>query len=243
MFARTVSFWKRLLGRQPAAEDGASVKQAEEDRRVWVRHPADLETTYQPADRSEAVRLGARVRNISLGGVSLAVNRAFEPGDLLSVELPGATEESRCKVLACVVHVAPVSDGEWVLGCTFSRELSEEDLEAFGARRVRHPPSDQRAWMRFPCDVKAGYQRIGGPDAAQEAAKVINLSPSGVRLLVPRTIDNGTLLSVELQAAKGVFKRTMLACVVHVTAQPDGEWALGCNFIRSLSDEDLRALL
>ncbi len=108
MFERTMSFWKRLLGRHPAAEDGASVKQAEEDRRVWVRYPADLPTTYQPASKEETVRLTARVRNVSLGGVSLAVDRPFQPGEMLSVELPGATDESRCKVLACVVHLTPV---------------------------------------------------------------------------------------------------------------------------------------
>ncbi|HYT88627.1 MAG TPA: PilZ domain-containing protein [Gemmataceae bacterium] len=243
MFERTMSFWKRLLGRHPAAEDGASVKQAEEDRRVWVRYPADLPTTYQPASKEETVRLTARVRNVSLGGVSLAVDRPFQPGEMLSVELPGATDESRCKVLACVVHLTPVGGSEWILGCTFSRELSQEDLEAFGARRERHSSSDQRTWMRFTCDVKAQYQPIGGPETAPQNAKVINLSASGVGLLVPRSIDNGALLSVELQAASGSFRRTMLACVVHVTAQPESEWALGCNFIRSLSDEDLQALL
>src|SRR5438045_1407087 len=100
MFERTMSFWKRLLGRQSELRGGTAVQQAEEDRRVWVRFPADLETTVQPAGKAEVVRLAARVRNVSLGGVSLSVDRAFEPGDLLSVELPGATDESRCKLLA-----------------------------------------------------------------------------------------------------------------------------------------------
>src|SRR5690242_3805741 len=123
MFERTVSFWKRLLGRQAPAEGASGVQQAEEERRVWVRYPADLETTVQAAGSPDAVRLSARVRNVSLGGVSLAVDRPFEPGDLLSVELPGATEQTRCNVLACVVHVGEMPEGGWVLGCTFSREL------------------------------------------------------------------------------------------------------------------------
>src|ERR1700757_4769355 len=105
MFARTVSFWKRLLGRHTPATAAAAVQQGEEERRVWVRYPADLETTYRPAGHGDAAQLSARVRNISLGGVSLSVDRTFEPGDLLSVELPGATEHSRCNILACVVHV------------------------------------------------------------------------------------------------------------------------------------------
>jgi hypothetical protein len=243
MFERTVSFWKRLLGQEPKAGGGTALKQAEEDRRVWVRFPADLETTVQTAANGPPVRLPARVRDVSLGGVSLAIGRAFDPGDLLSVELPGATEQSRCKVLACVVHVTPAGGGEWIVGCTFSRELSEADLEAFGARRERHSPTDQRTWMRFACDVKARYQPVGGESVPQKPANVINVSASGVGLLVPENIETGTLLSVELQAARGSFTRTMLACVVHATAQPDGGWALGCNFIRSLSSEDLKALL
>jgi hypothetical protein len=243
MFERTVSFWKRLLGRQAHEQPGGRTAQAEEERRVWVRYPSDLETTYSPAGKGPSPQLSARVRNVSLGGVSLAVDRAFEPGELLSVELPGATEESRCTVLACVVHVSAAGPREWLIGCTFARELGEEDLEKFGARRERHPPPDQRTWVRFSCDVKAVYQPVGGLPAGLKSAKVLNLSASGVGLLVGEAVENGTLLSVELHAAHAPFTRTMLSCVVHVTAQPGGEWALGCNFIRSLSEEDLKALV
>jgi hypothetical protein len=243
MFARTVSFWKRLTGRHAPAEKTTAVQHAEEERRVWVRYPADLETTVQPPGPGTPARLSARVRNISLGGVSLALDRPFEPGELLSVELPGATEESRCNVLACVVHVGEGSDGAWVVGCTFARELGEDDLEAFGARRERHGPSDQRTWVRFATDVKASYQRIAGDNNTPRLAKVVNLSASGVGLMVADAVENGALMSVELHARHGDFKRTMLACVVHVTARSEGEWALGCNFIRSLSEEDLKALL
>jgi hypothetical protein len=241
MFQRTVSFWKRLLGRQSPPQAFASV--AEDERRVWVRYPADLETTYQPSGAGQAARLSARVRNVSLGGVSLTVDRAFQPGDLLSVELPGATEATRCNVLACVVHVGQAAPGEWVVGCTFARDLGEEDLEAFGARRVRHDPPDQRTWMRFPSDVQVEYRQVGEAEAGGHAAGVLNLSASGVSLLVPEAVENGTLLSVELRAAARPFTRTMLACVVHVNARPDGQWVLGCNFIRSLSEEDMKALL
>jgi hypothetical protein len=243
MFERTVSFWKRLLGRHAPGGSAVAVRQAQDERRVWLRYPADLETTVLPAGGGDAVRLTARLRNVSLGGVSLSVDRSFAPGDLLSVELPGATEQSRCTVLACVVHANPGADGDWILGCTFSRELGEEDLAAFGARRERHQPSDQRTWVRFPCAVQASYQAVAGEDTAPRSAQVVNVSASGVGLLVGEPVENGTLLSVELRAAHGEFTHTMLACVVHVTARAAAEWDLGCNFIRSLSEEDFKALL
>jgi hypothetical protein len=243
MFERTVSFWKRLLRRHTPAESAGAVQQAEDERRVWTRYPADLETVYRPAGAGAAVRLSARIRNVSLGGISLCVDRPFAPGQMLSVELPGATEDARCDMLACVVHAGSGDDGEWLLGCTFARELGEEDLAAFGARRERHTPPDQRTWVRFACNVKATYQRIAEERPAPKSAKVLNLSATGVGLVVSEEVENGALLSVELHAASGDFRRTMLSCVVHVTARGEGEWALGCNFIRSLSEEDLKALL
>jgi hypothetical protein len=241
MFERAVSFWKRLLGRasRSSASQGG---QALEERRVWLRYPADLETTYQVPDGPDARRFSARVRDISLGGVSLAVDRPFEPGGLLSVELPGATEHARCTALACVVHVTASAPGEWTIGCTFSRELSEDDLEAFGVRRERHAPPDQRKWVRFPCEVTALYQIITALQPEAKPSRVLNLAATGVGLEVAEAVENGTLLSVELHAAHGPCKRTMLACVVHVAQQGEGKWALGCNFIRSLSEEELKAL-
>jgi c-di-GMP-binding flagellar brake protein YcgR len=212
------------------------------ERRVWVRFPADLETSYQTSPAAGAARLSARVRNISLGGINLLGNRAFQPGDMLSVELPGATEQTTTNVLACVVHCERQHGGEWSLGCTFARELTDDDLATFGARRERHLPSDQRQWKRFPCQVTARYQMVASDDARHRDAQVLDISATGVGLLVDRAIDNGTLLSVELQNAAGTTERTMLACVVHVTRQSNTQSALGCNFIRSLSDEDLRAL-
>jgi hypothetical protein len=241
MFERTRSFWRRLLGKTASAVSSQGQEGAEE-RRVWLRYPADLETSYEPATVPGGTRLAARVRNISLGGINLLGNRSFEPGELLSVELPGATEQTTTNVLACVVHCQAEKEGEWSLGCTFSRELSDEDLESFGARRERHQPSDQRQWKRFPGAVTAKCQLVTGDASAQWAANVLDISATGVGLQVDRNIDNGTLLSVELHNAAGTAEHTMLACVVHVTGLSDSAWALGCNFIRSLSDEDLRAL-
>jgi c-di-GMP-binding flagellar brake protein YcgR len=241
MFERARSFWRRLLGR-PGNAVRATPQSGTIERRVWLRFPADLETSYQTAKALGGTRLSARVRNISLGGINLLGNRAFQPGDLLTVELPGASDETPCNVLACVVHCEAEQQGEWSLGCTFSRELNDDALELFGARRERHDPSDQRQWKRFPCDVSARCQLVASDDREQWPCKVLDISATGVGLLVEREIDSGTLLTVELHNAAGTTVLTMLACVVHLTRQSETEWALGCNFIRSLSEQDLRAL-
>jgi hypothetical protein len=243
MFARAVTIYRRLLGGKPQCDSADAGQAVEEDRRVWVRHPANLETTCQPAADPDGNRFPARVRNISLGGISLLVNRRFDTGELLSVELPGPAEGSTYTVLACVVHASQQAENDWVLGCTFARELSDEDLRAFGARRRKAPPADQRTWRRFPAAVTASYEIVTAAESRPRAAQILNISPTGIGLVVQEPIAAGTLLSMELPGAGGPARRMILACAVHVTPRGDGEWALGCNFIRSLTDKDLQALV
>lgn len=239
MLERTVSFWRRMVGGRH--QPGAQV--AEDDRRVWVRHSTDAEITCLPAGTGDGSRLSARVRNVSLGGMNLVVSRPFQTGDLLSVELPTETAQAATTVLACVVHVNAEAAGEWSLGCNFSAELNDDDLQAFGARRVRPAVPDSRNWERFPCSVKATYAIATDETASAGPATVQNISASGVGLLVDRRIETGTLLTVDLHSADGRTTTSVLACVVHLTDQGDGGWALGCNFIHERSAGDLKALL
>jgi c-di-GMP-binding flagellar brake protein YcgR len=241
MFGHTKTLWQRLVGSAPEAGSESSVAVAEE-RRVWVRHPANLNATCQAAAAAPGERLSAGVRNISQGGISLLLGSSFEPGEMLSIELPGAEEGNTYTVLACVVHVRPQNDDEWVVGCTFSRELGDEDLQAFGARRVKHGAGDQRQWVRFATQLTASYQIITAGDPRKLPTEVLNISATGIGLVVAQSVPVGSLLSLELHGANGSAERTMLACVVHVTGRAEGEWALGCNFIRSLSENDLRDL-
>src|SRR5436309_3363082 len=96
-------------------------------------------------------------------------------------------------VLACVVHCTLETGGEWSVGCTFSRELSDADLAEFGARRPKPPtPGDARSWVRFSCSVQAVCDSVPSNGRAPESVEVLNLSPSGVGLVVPRPIETGS---------------------------------------------------
>lgn len=239
MFHSTFSFWRRLVGMTPAATTDSAV--ATEERRLWVRYPTNLVTIVHTAAGDEpSERVSAVVRDISLGGVNLVVDRPFETGQLISVELPLEGEETQT-VLACVVRANPQHGQQWALGCVFSRELASEDLEGLGARRLRNKPDDKRVWMRFPTNVEATYQKVGAFDSESLPARVLNVSASGVGLLVSERVETGALLSVDL-LGHGKTRRTILACVVHVSPRDDA-WALGCNFIRALSEQDLQAFL
>ncbi len=234
MLARALASWNRLVGWGQGGQAPA------EDRRVWVRFPSGLETTLQAARGPDGPRLGAQVRDVSRGGIHLVVDRPFEPGELLSVELPAAEGQVPSTVLACVVRVAEADDGAWSVGCTFAAELAEDDLGAFRSRRVKAPVTDSREWVRFPGRARATFQVVRAP-AAPAAAEVLNISANGIGLRAEADLQVGELLRVELRGGDRPALTT-LACVVRVTAQPGGAQLLGCTFIGDLSDDDLRAL-
>jgi hypothetical protein len=242
MFERTKTMWRRLLG-QPGPEAGGTTAIGEDDRRASERYATDIPTTYKLAGAPDSERYTASVRNLSLGGINLLGECDFKPGEMISLDLPRAGKNRPNSILACVVHCAAEKEGKWSLGCTFSRELGDEDLEAFGARRELADAADKRHWKRFQTSITSNFQLAATDDPHLYPARVLDVSASGVGLLCDRFVENGSLLSVELHNARGTTERTMLACIVHVMQQTDGKWALGCNFIRSLSEEDLGALV
>jgi len=237
MFERTFSFWRRLVGKsEPSANPN-------EERRLWVRHPANLSTTVRPNSNGKSVRVASTVRDISRGGVHLIVDYAFEAGQLITIELPLADSDRTQSVLACIVRVVAEGPGKWSLGCIFSQELAEDDLAGLGGKRVKHDASDKRTWMRFATDIRANLQAVGDIRNQTYKAKVLNVSASGVALQARERIEAGVLLNVDFLGENETVRRTLLACVVHVSPGDDGDWALGCNFIRSLSEEDVKGLL
>jgi|SRR6516225_2521223 len=233
-------FWKRW-GNWPSESAQTETGTLEADRRVWVRYSANREANFQVAGQTEEGRLSARVRDISRVGINLLVQHPFKPGDMLSVELPAADGQAVHSVLACIVRVNQEGE-EWAVDCNFSQELGDEELERFGAKKQKYPPGDRRTWKRFPCQVKATYQVVGYEETAICQGEVLNISASGIGLLVGQPIELGSLLNLELQQANGASTRTILACVVHANEE-GSRWVLGCNFIRQLTEDDLEALV
>jgi hypothetical protein len=75
--------------------------------------------------------------------------------------------------------------------------------------------------------------------AGVEAARVINMSSSGMAVLLTNRLDLGTSLVVFIEdCPNGLPVR-----VVHATAQAEGEWLIGCELTRGLSTRELHALL
>src|SRR5262249_17940125 len=156
------------------------------------------------------------------------------------IDLPPLNGNPHTSVLACVVHAKSVADDLYALGCSFSTELSDVDLGALGARKVKPSDPDQRAWDRVPIEGKANYRFVRGQEELKAAA-IHNISPTGAALLVSENVEPGTLLEIELHNGAGRSVVTILACVVYKTDAADRQWLIGCNFIRELDDHDLQA--
>jgi hypothetical protein len=239
MLSRTVASLSRLMHGQA----NEVVYTPSTERRLTVRHVCNVETTLQPAKDVNSIALSAQVSNISRTGIQLIVDRSFQPGEFVSIELAVGGEQPNCNVLAFVVHVKARADGRWGVGCAFASELSDADLESFGARGERSTASDGRLWVRQPCRIRAAFQRVCKPGPEPETAQVLDISPIGCGLSVERKLEVGTLLSLHLTSAQGQSPLTILSSVVRVALQPDGRVLLGCTFVRELSDTELDALL
>ena len=97
-----------------------------EERRAWVRFPTrSLKTSCRavspPGD--ETPWLPAKVRDLSVNSIGLVLERRFEPGDLLTVELHGnGVASGPTQFRARVVHATADADGRWIIGCDLSSE-------------------------------------------------------------------------------------------------------------------------
>jgi hypothetical protein len=69
--------------------------------------------------------------------------------------------------------------------------------------------------------------------------KVKNISLTGVGLVVPQVLDPGIMLAVKLVNPSKKFSKTVLAQVVHVTAQPGGSFLVGGHLDTPLTYEEL----
>jgi len=103
------------------------------DRRASVRYSCSEESfgpenSCRPITAMKKESWSAVVRDVSTGGVGILVNRRFEPGTLLSVELQDAEKTAARTLLVRVVRLTQQDKDHWLLGCAFTSKLSESEL-------------------------------------------------------------------------------------------------------------------
>jgi hypothetical protein len=212
-----------------------------DDRRTHDRHVTDVQTVCRPLTGD--VSLPTRIRNVSRTGASLVVDQTMPEGTMLRVNLPGSPGGPHTTILACVMHTREVGAGEWALGCMFSLELSSDEMQLLGGEKTAAGRDDQRAWVRSPAKGAISFRLLPAEDEVTRTAELLDLSPGGVGLIVHEKIEPGAGLTLDLLRTAGKPDRPMLACVVYSTDRPDGKWAAGCQFLRELTETELKELV
>jgi c-di-GMP-binding flagellar brake protein YcgR len=231
-----------MPGHNPSPCAQAPSNRSPEDRRAFQRYAADLEVSCRPLGALRADSWPARLKDISAGGIGLVVERRFEPGTMLAVDLVSTGSGSPRTLLSRVRHVTAQPEGEWLLGVALLREMSEEELKNWGAEPARPKGPDSRAWVRFPCDIPGLCRDAGAASVAPWQATVVNISAGGCGLVTARPVKEGTHLHVDLPDADGQPGQRLLVRVVQLREQADGSWFLGCELTDGLSATDTAEL-
>lgn len=107
-------------------------------------------------------------------------------------------------------------------------------------------PADRRAWVRYGVDLQATCHPPGDRKEVGWPGQVRDVSAGGLGLVMRHRFRPGTPLLVEVHDATGECRRVLPVRVVHATPIHPGAgavWLVGCAFLDSLSDYELRLLL
>jgi len=91
------------------------------ERRTHVRSRTNFETQWASIT-GIASKGSIHVRDISRTGACLEIGHPAVPGERVRIRLQTVME-------ARLVYVQPTSEGKWLAGCQFDRELSEEEMK------------------------------------------------------------------------------------------------------------------
>ena len=101
---------------------------------------------------------------------------------------------------------------------------------------------ERRTADRHLCNLDATSRHEDGDDALSWGAQVEDISEGGLAVSICYPFKPGTFLSVDLHCADGMVRGVMVR-VVHVHDRRDGQWRLGCEFLKPLAQSDLELLI
>jgi hypothetical protein len=101
------------------------------ERRASTRYPCNLATSCRLVASLPGEPVPARVRNISVGGVSLVLSHPFEADSLVSIELRSMARGLVRGVQVRIIYSIEHPSGDWILGASFVDALGVEELKSF----------------------------------------------------------------------------------------------------------------
>ncbi|HEV3258651.1 MAG TPA: PilZ domain-containing protein [Gemmataceae bacterium] len=236
---------------QPGAQPGGNV-----ECRVYERYASDVRTACQPiaARAAQDLKWSASVCNVSLGGIALLLNRRFERGTGLAIEVPELGSDQTYTVFAKVARVSAQEDGSWLHGCAFAGELSEEGLKALSQPAQAEPcpaaldvpPPGEPAPV--PLDEPAAPHQEDPPPsqiirgvhfrARLREGKLISRFVKRLSVSGPWPPAKGTILNGRVGKRSG--RQVPVKMKVRSCYQEGGFWVLTCKLMDTLPPEVVR---
>jgi len=122
--------WRPWFTRRKLAEPPDPPEPSGAERRQAIRFGISLETSARLLAMVQDDPRPVRVRNISVGGISLVIGREVATHSLLDIELLNRPKMFLCKLQVRITYAVEHPTGDWILGGAFTRKLSEEELES-----------------------------------------------------------------------------------------------------------------
>jgi hypothetical protein len=104
---------------------------------------------------------------------------------------------------------------------------------------------ERSALVRFPSSQAVYCQPMPTSDELSNGwwGELRNISSGGLAVRLSRPFEPGMLLIIELPDKTRRYIRSIPVQVVHSTAEGNRLWIVGCEFIRLLDEEELKALV
>lgn len=99
------------------------------ERREWVRYRGAPDASCMLSLGDEPKTAALRIENISVAGIMLAVDGTLPIGAVAHVELSRTTHNFTCSRQMRVVYAFRASSGEYLVGGSFTRPLSDVELQ------------------------------------------------------------------------------------------------------------------
>jgi len=215
---------------------------ANQERRLFRRMPCKLKVQARLIRVTQEGVWLATIRNISLEGIGLMVNRCAQRGMFLTVEIPSRPPIMRKPALMQVVHARANASGQWWnVGGQFVHKLTKDELDVLIARQPAiNPPVERRTSARFTTKFKTAFPLIRVTEEGPWWVSVRDVSLRGVSLIVNRPFHTGSYATIELPNEAGGLGQSRLLCIKHVHAQPGNQWwVVGGQFLVKLTREEL----
>jgi hypothetical protein len=108
---------------------------------------------------------------------------------------------------------------------------------------AKTPSPNRRKAIRLSTRQGISCTIIEGVETTGTAARILDVSQTGVRLIVPTRHETGTYLNAIMTNAAELFSYSSVVIVRYVVSSSDGAFITGCEFLQPLTYDELRALL